>query len=86
MDGQDISVNLTGLIGLTNYKITVCGVTVKDGPGVEVYLKTKEGSKLISLELADQWFIGSLHGQSSQVHRLIAAGVRWYVTVLVRLE
>ena len=58
VDGQDISVNLTGLIGLTNYKITVRGVTVKDGPGVEVYLKTKEGGKLISLELADHWFIG----------------------------
>lgn len=57
VDGQDTSVNLTGLIGLTNYKITVNGVTVKDGPGVEVYLKTKEGGKAISLELVDHRFI-----------------------------
>ncbi len=48
VDGSDTSVNLTGLIGLTNYKITVSGVTVTDGPLAEVYLKTKEGGELIS--------------------------------------
>ena len=46
---RSTSFNLTDLIGLTNYKITVSGVTVKDGPGVEVYLKTNEGGKLISV-------------------------------------
>ena len=47
VDSHGTSVNLTGLIGLTNYKITVSGTTVEDGPVVEVYLKTKEGGELL---------------------------------------
>ena len=46
VDSSDTSVNLTGLIGLTNYKITVSGVTIKDGPPVEVFLQTHEGGEL----------------------------------------
>ena len=45
VDSNETSTNLTGLIGLTNYKITVSGVTVKDGPVIEMYLQTKEGGK-----------------------------------------
>ncbi|XP_028409028.1 uncharacterized protein LOC114531613 isoform X2 [Dendronephthya gigantea] len=43
VDAQANSVNLTGLIGLTKYKVTVNGRTVKDGPIVQVNLKTVEG-------------------------------------------
>ena len=46
VDAQATSVNLTGLIGLTNYKVTVNGRTVKDGPIVQVNLKTVEGGEI----------------------------------------
>lgn len=48
VNSQATSVNLTGLIGLTNYKITVNGVTNKDGPIVETFLQTVEGGEIIS--------------------------------------
>lgn len=48
VDSQATSVNVTGLIGFTNYEVMVNGVTVIDGPGNFTYLQTEEGSKKIS--------------------------------------
>ena len=45
VDGQATSVNVTGLIGLTNYEVMVNGFTVKDGPGNVTYLQTEEGGR-----------------------------------------
>ena len=45
VDSQATSVNVTGLIGWTNYEVMVNGVTIIDGPGNFTYLKTKEGGK-----------------------------------------
>ena len=58
----DTSVNLTGLIGLTNYKITVSGVTVSDGPPIEMYLQTNEGGELGSIAIfymCEVWLAGN---------------------------
>ena len=47
VDSHATSVNVTGLIGWTNYEVMVNGVTVSDGPGNLTYLQTEEGSKTI---------------------------------------
>lgn len=47
VDSLDTSVNVTGLIGLTNYEVMINGVTIIDGPGNFTYLQTEEGSKKI---------------------------------------
>jgi hypothetical protein len=51
VDSWTTAVNVTGLIGWSNYEVMVNGVTVKDGPGNFTYLQTEEGSKIILLHL-----------------------------------
>ncbi|XP_028392900.1 uncharacterized protein LOC114517402 [Dendronephthya gigantea] len=43
VDGNTTSVNVTGLIGWTQYEVLVTGVTIKDGPANITYLQTEEG-------------------------------------------